>query len=86
MAYREYRDSLGISWRVWNTSPVAGAVFSPAMKDGWLTFECDKDRRRLAPIPEGWERLSTAELERLCKAAQQFPRSTPQRGTTALEE
>jgi hypothetical protein len=86
MAYREYKDSEGISWKVWNTSPVPGAVFSPTMRDGWLTFECDGDRRRLAPIPRGWERLSTAELERLCKEAQQYPRSTPQRGTAAPDD
>ncbi len=36
---------------------------------GWLAFQCDSERRRLAPIPEHWMALSDAELESLCRAA-----------------
>ena len=85
MAYREYTDSTGTPWKVWNTAPVPGAVFSTVMRDGWLTFECEGERRRLAPIPPGWERLSVRELERLCKEASNAPRNTPSQGTTSPE-
>jgi len=36
---------------------------------GWLAFECARERRRLSPIPPGWESASDAELERMLKAA-----------------
>ncbi len=29
------------------------------MREGWLTFQCGNERRRLSPIPEGWNHLST---------------------------
>lgn len=35
--------------------------------DGWLTFEADGARRRLAPIPEGWETLPELTLAELCR-------------------
>jgi hypothetical protein len=40
---------------------------------GWLAFEAGRDKRRLAPVPPGWERLSEAELEALCATAHQAP-------------
>jgi hypothetical protein len=36
---------------------------------GWLVFDSRAERRRLVPIPEGWERLSPARLEFLCANA-----------------
>jgi hypothetical protein len=36
---------------------------------GWLAFESKHDRRRLAPIPEGWDTFDASALERLCAAA-----------------
>ena len=41
---------------------------------GWLTFESKHDRRRLAPIPTGWEALDEASLERLCEKARSIGR------------
>jgi hypothetical protein len=37
--------------------------------DGWLAFEADDEKRRLAPIPPDWVELDDAGLEALCKAA-----------------
>ena len=37
---------------------------------GWLAFESKHDRRRLAPIPTGWEAFDEAALEQLCAQAQ----------------
>lgn len=36
---------------------------------GWLTFESQGERRRLAPIPPGWDRCSETGLARLCEQA-----------------
>ena len=36
---------------------------------GWLAFESKHDRRRLAPIPTGWEVLDESALEQLCQQA-----------------
>ena len=42
---------------------------SPQLAAGWLTFESPTEKRRLAPIPQHWEQLSEADLQRLCDAA-----------------
>jgi hypothetical protein len=47
----------------------AGLRVSPQYTHGWLAFQSEHDRRRLAPVPDGWEELDEAELERLCQAA-----------------
>ena len=36
---------------------------------GWLAFESEAERRRLAPIPPNWEAVSEAELAALCAKA-----------------
>ncbi|HKG92909.1 MAG TPA: hypothetical protein VKA84_13485 [Gemmatimonadaceae bacterium] len=44
---------------------------------GWLAFHADEvnDRRRLAPIPEGWETMSDGELEALRAQARSYKRT-----------
>jgi hypothetical protein len=85
MAFREFTDSTGVAWRVWNTQPTAGGVITIAMKQGWLTFECATSRRRFAPIPRDWEQVSDQHLEAMCRAAQDAPRVTP-RSTKQVNE
>ena len=73
MAYAEFNDKTGRSWRVWHTLPRLAEVLSalpPAWKQGWLTFESDTEKRRLAPFPANWETLPPARLELLCRMAQ----------------
>ena len=41
----------------------------PEYVDGWLAFESRGEKRRLAPVPRGWEQLDERDLERLCDAA-----------------
>jgi hypothetical protein len=36
---------------------------------GWLAFESRHDKRRLSPIPTGWEALDPSALEQLCEQA-----------------
>jgi hypothetical protein len=40
---------------------------------GWLVFQAPHERRRLAPIPPGWENLSSDDLARLCERASPVP-------------
>ena len=76
---REFTDSAGIAWRVWDTRPTTAAV-RDAYLDGWLTFEQQAPlgrapRKRLVPIPDGWEDLREDDLRRLClKAKAETPR------------
>jgi hypothetical protein len=39
------------------------------LSDGWLCFESGSEKRRLAPIPSGWEVCGTRALEQLCSRA-----------------
>ena len=41
----------------------------PPYDQGWLAFEARHERRRLAPIPDGWEFLDDRGLDRLCNRA-----------------
>ena len=36
---------------------------------GWLAFQSRHERKRLAPIPQGWEESTDEELAELCAAA-----------------
>lgn len=45
--------------------------------NGWLAFESDGMRRRLVPIPDGWEALDEEQLRTLWRKAEQL---SPRRG------
>ena len=72
MAYREFIDAQGRQWTVWDVHPTLTqadrrrVALGEKMADGWLAFESgDRERRRLAPIPEspgGWQHASDAHL------------------------
>ena len=34
---------------------------------GWLCFQSNQEKRRLTPVPDGWEQLDAAGLERLLR-------------------
>ena len=81
MAYREFRDSAGVSWTVWETYPTKPEMMEPVWRGGWLTFQSGTIRRRLAPIPKGWADALPIRLELMCKAAEASTlRETPARG------
>jgi hypothetical protein len=42
---------------------------APNMSAGWLAFESGTERRRVSPIPPGWEEASDSELAGLCAKA-----------------
>lgn len=85
---REFSDAAGIAWKVFRAIPHSTPsgrekVLPEAFRDGWLVFECDAERRRLAPIPDDWEELADEQLERLCSAAVVVPTRT--RGRRAAD-
>ena len=43
------------------------------LASGWLCFTSEHEKRRLIPVPEGWERMSPRELDRLKGEAQLVP-------------
>jgi hypothetical protein len=91
MAYREFLDSDGQSWRVWSTVPSLGSRLRGGFDQGWLTFErtsADKSLplRRLVPIPDGWETASDEQLDRLCRSADEVARPGFRRTSTESSE
>lgn len=86
MALRTFLDSRGVFWSVWNVLPQtrsglvasphlpAGPQLTPGLERGWLCFENPREKRRLTPIPEGWEECTDAELERLLGQANTVPK------------
>lgn len=100
MAVREFTDSSGRQWRAWDVAP---DELNPRTKDedylaqlyytGWIVFEAvnGQDKRRLYPIPKGWEELPAAELEVLLQKAEIVPKrklrmEKEARGEAAAEE
>lgn len=81
MAIREFTDSTGTTWRVWKTTPRADAVFDQSHKGGWLTFESASIRKRLVPIPKGWEEATPERLDLMCRVAEVVRRAS---GTSPL--
>ena len=77
MALREFLDSEGRSWRVWDVAPDqfhAATNWEDYLQgyiDGWLVFEAvdGSERCRLYPIPSGWETSSDGQLEDLRRTA-----------------
>ena|SRR5437867_401085 len=82
MAVREFTDSRGREWRAWEVTPEA---ISPRTKEedylaslyytGWIVFESKRgeDKRRLYPVPKGWNELPDPELEVLLQKAEVVP-------------
>src|SRR5687767_15736554 len=43
----------------------------PQMAAGWLGFESQGEKRRLAPVPEHWEKANEQMLAAFCNAAKE---------------
>ena len=76
MALREFEDSRGARWRVWDTVPDRAESLGE-FRSGWLTFDNGAERRRLAPIPDGWSELPDARLGILLRLAAGSSRRDP---------
>ena len=74
MAHRTFADAQGVTWEVWDTVPDASRrMVQPGYADGWLTFQADGEKRRLAPIPVAWADLPEPHLEILRRRAVGVP-------------
>lgn len=60
MSQREITDRLGRTWLVWDVIP--SVVVKEELREGWLTFETTREKRRLTPFPQSWDTLSDTEL------------------------
>jgi hypothetical protein len=76
MGLRDFTDSRGTVWKVWDVTPdqldrrTAAEDYMADWQDGWLCFECGEERRRLARYPTQWMDLPDTELEQLLGSAQ----------------
>ena len=84
MAVREFTDSEGVEWRVWDVTPLhmhpatRTEDYMGNLQDGWLVFESEADKRRLeAPYPADWTSFALNRLEALCGEAKPVIRRTP---------
>jgi hypothetical protein len=78
MALRSLIDSKGRGWRVWDVVPSQSLgreddTLTPGLEGGWLCFEHGEEKRRLSPIPEGWEEADAERLEAYLVAAAPVP-------------
>jgi len=78
MAIREITVE-GVPWMVWQVTPSSSSRLAltgaaEAFLEGWLVFECEVEKRRLAPVPAGWAEWTDAELLRSLAAAPVVPR------------
>ncbi|MBA3889789.1 MAG: hypothetical protein H0X64_04595 [Gemmatimonadaceae bacterium] len=75
MPVREFTDSTGVEWRVWDVTaeqlhPVTRMEDLLELASGWLAFESATEKRRLpSPYPREWATLPLPELEVLCRRA-----------------
>ena len=86
MPIKEFTDSNGVRWRVWPTIPEKRTAVMPEMRDGWLSFDSGRERRRFSPIPDDWENLPAQRLELLCKVAGPVRISDPAGFPTVRDE
>lgn len=72
-ALRELLDAQGRMWSVFEVHPSGEGVVSTrgadATAQGWLCLRTDVERRRILPIPSGWNTLNDAALLRLIDEA-----------------
>lgn len=53
----------GARWVVFRVNvPVPSPPVHEELRDGWLCFESEVERRRFAPVPAGWDALHDEEL------------------------
>jgi hypothetical protein len=70
MPIREFIDPSGKRWTVWATIPGQLGGVPKELQWGWLTFQSGAVRRRMAPIPRGWEEATAERLQLYCSSAQ----------------
>jgi hypothetical protein len=81
---RQIRDAAGVEWVVYEVNPASNAwrisgSLPEGYRNGWLCFESPTEKRRLTPLPAGWQDYPIERLSDLIGSA--IPvRSTPRYG------
>ena len=77
---KEFTDAKGVRWRVWDVNPTVHERVSRRFKrtslnipEAWLCFESSDVRRRLWPVPSGWDAFDDDGLCALCAQAEDVP-------------
>jgi hypothetical protein len=60
------------------------ATIAPEFTYGWLCFETIGEKRRLAPVPEGWDRADDETIEQWCCVAKPVPRRKTDPGQKSI--
>jgi hypothetical protein len=71
---RQIRDAAGVEWMVYEVNPNSGEwrsieTLPERFRSGWLCFESPNEKRRLTPLPAGWQDLTIDELRALLGTA-----------------
>jgi hypothetical protein len=72
MAHRRIVDTDNQVWDVWEVTTASAPrriLVQAELQSGWLAFQCGEMRRRLAPLPAGWNELSDRALLALMSEA-----------------
>ena len=77
---RQIRDAAGIEWMVYEVNPAVSAwraagSLPEGYQNGWLCFESPSEKRRLLPLPVGWQELPIEQLNALLGNAVQVRRA-----------
>ncbi|MEO7457819.1 MAG: hypothetical protein ABIY52_16270 [Gemmatimonadaceae bacterium] len=78
---RTFKDPSGTEWDVFEVHPDSARTVSRvpvAFRGGWLCFQSARERRRLAPIPPGWEDWDIDALTSALQTTHGMARRTPQ--------
>ena len=71
---RAFRDARDMEWEVRAIKPATRDRRAPVVRadhaNGWLLFTLGLERRRLAPLPPGWDQASEADLKAWCERAE----------------
>lgn len=80
--HRSFSDPDGVEWAVWSVHPMERPEkprLRGTFQQGWLAFESRVGKRRLSPIPEGWQQMDEAALRALLARAEPAPRRADER-------
>ena len=83
MAMRELVHQ-GVSWTIWDGRPTSVARLrltgaTAVLEAGWLCFESRGEKRRIVPIPDGWEEWSDDALGTCLESAEVHTRRSADR-------
>ena len=77
---RTFKDASGTEWDVFEVHPGSGRTVSrvpAAFRGGWLCFQSVAERRRMAPVPVGWQDWDIDTLTAALQTTHGMARRTP---------